>query len=60
MGDKAWVVPQQLIPLMGKPSRVLLTPKCDVPNITPGQALGRVLSSGQRGCLRIGFRMLSG
>jgi hypothetical protein len=34
-------VPQQLIPLMGKPSRALVTPKCDVANITPGQALGR-------------------
>jgi hypothetical protein len=40
---------QRFIPLMGKLSRVLLTAKCDVPNITPGQALGRVLSSGQRG-----------
>jgi hypothetical protein len=26
---------------MGKPSRALVTPKCDVANITPGQALGR-------------------
>jgi len=34
---------------MGKPSRVLVTAKCDVANITPGQALGRVLSSGQGG-----------